>query len=123
MFKNKHFNAIVTKFLLVVTVIGLLLPPLGKISTVTAVITAACFTLAAYVLVDLVILSMYGNRLAVVADILLVMAMSWEIAMYIEHQSIPLAGLFLIGLLIGCGEWYYHKRYLIRLLYGGKLKP
>jgi hypothetical protein len=123
MFKNKHFNAILTKFLLVVTVMGMLLPSIAKISMVTAVVTALCLSLATYIVADLLILSWYGNRIAVLTDVMITIGLTYEIVMYMERQTVPLAGLLFIGLLIGCGEWFYHQRYLSRLLYGGKIKP
>ena len=103
--------------------LGLLLPPIAKVSTVTAVFVAISFTFAAYALADLVVLALFGNRMAVITDVLLVMAMTWEFVRYMENQSVPLAGLLVIGLLIGCGEWYYHQRYLNKLLYKGGIKP
>ena len=123
MFKNKHFNAILTKFLLVVTVLGLLLPPIAKVSTVTAVFVAFSFTFAAYALADLLVLALFGNRAAVFTDVLLVMLMTWEIVNLMENQTVPIPGLLIIGFLIGCGEWFYHQRYLSGLLYQGRVKP
>lgn len=123
MIKSKHFNAIITKFLLAVTVMGLFLPSIAKISTVTAVVAAVLFSIAAYILVDLLVLSWFGNRVAVAADVLVAMALTFEVVMFMERQSVPLAGLVFIGLLIGCGEWFYHVRYLNRIIYGGRIKP
>lgn len=123
MFRNKHFNAIITKFLLVVTVFGLLLPVIGGITVATAVSAALIFTFAAYFIADLIILSQYGNRLAVLAEFLFSMAVIWEVAQVMEGVAIPLMGVAVVSLLIGCGEWYYHVRYLARLLYRGRMKP
>ena len=123
MLKNRHFNAVITKFLLVVTIMGLLLPPIADISTVTAVFIALSFTFAAYALADLVVLGLYGNRLATLMDVALAMAMTWEIVKFMEGKPVPLTGLLIIGFLIGCGEWYYHRRYLSVLLYNGRIKP
>ncbi|OPY55973.1 MAG: hypothetical protein A4E55_02293 [Pelotomaculum sp. PtaU1.Bin035] len=123
MFKNKHFNAIITKFLLVVTVLGIILPPVGNVMTFTAVIAALVVTLAAYLVADLIILPLYGNRVAVAADGVITIAVAWEIVWVMESISVPILGLVLVALLIGLGEWYYHNRYLARLIFKGKIKP
>lgn len=123
MFRNKHFNALITKFLLAVTVLGLILPPAGNVTTLTAVIAALALTLVAYAIADLIILPLYGNRLAVAADVILTLTVTWEIARRVENANLPLPGLVVIALLMGLGEWYYHTRYLARLIYKGKIKP
>lgn len=123
MFRNKHFNAIITKFLLVITVLGLFLPSIGNLMTVTAVIAAVMITLIAYLIADLIALSFFGNRVAVIADLVITLVVIWEVAWFIEGVNVPPIGLVLVMLLIGLGEWYYHSRYLARLLYRGRIKP
>lgn len=123
MFRNKHFNAILTKFLLVVTIFGLILPPMGNITTVTAVIAALTLTLAAYFIADLIVLPLFGNRMAVVSDVVITLVVTREMVRAVESVYLPVPGLVIIALLIGLGEWYYHSRYLARLIYKGKIKP
>jgi len=122
MIRNKYFNAIITKFLLIVAVLGMLLPPVAKVSTATAVVAAVVATITAYFIADLLVLPQYGNRAAVAADCLLTMAVTWEMAWVLENALIPLPGLALLALIVGLGEWYYH-RYLARLIFRGKMKP
>lgn len=122
MFRNKHFNAIITKFLLMVTVLGMFLPPLAKVSTATAVIAAVVTTISAYLIADLLVLPQYGNRVAVAADGLIAMAVTWEMAWVLENAQVPVPGLLLLALIAGLGEWYYH-RYLARLIFRGRMKP
>jgi len=123
MFKNKHFNAIITKFLLAVTVLGLILPPVGKVTTLTSVVAASVVTLAAYLFADLIVLPLWGNRMAVIADSVITVVVTWETARVMEGVSVPVLGLVLITLLVGLGEWYYHSRYLAGLIFKGKIKP
>lgn len=123
MIRNKHFNAIITKFLLVITILGLILPPAGNVTMLTAVIAALTLTLAAYLIADLIVLSQYGNKAAVAADMVITLAVVWEVARRMESVYLPIPGLIVIALLIGLGEWYYHTRYLSRLIYKGKIKP
>lgn len=122
MIKNKHFNAIITKFFLIVTVLGVILPVVGKVLTSSAVIVAVVVTITAYVIADLLILPQFGNRVAVAADGLITMAVTWEMAWVIENVRVPVLGLLLLALLVGLGEWYYH-RYLARLIFRGRMKP
>lgn len=122
MVRNKHFNAIITKFFLIVTVLGLLLPPVGKVLTFTAVIAAIVVTITAYLIADLLVLPQYGNRAAVAVDGLITMGVTWEIAWVLENVQVPILGLILLALLVGLGEWYYH-RYLARLIFKGRMKP
>jgi len=123
MFRNKHFNALLTKFLLVVTILGLILPPMGNITTLTAVIAALTLTLAAYLIADLIVLPLCGNRVAVASDIIITLIVTWEVVRVMESVYLPVPGLVVIALLVGLGEWYYHSRYLARLIYKGKIKP
>ncbi|MCL6639058.1 MAG: YndM family protein [Firmicutes bacterium] len=122
MFKNKHFNAIVTKFLLTVTVLGLIMPPAAGINTSSAVVAAIVLTIVSYVAADLLVLPRYGNRAAVAADAVLAAIVSWEMAWVLEDKSVPVLPAALIVLIIGLGEWYYHG-YLARLLFRGRMKP
>lgn len=124
MLKNKHFNAVLTKFLLVITVLGVVLPAIGDITTFTAVMAAIIGTFAAYFIADLVVLSLYGNRVAVLADVIIILAVAYETVHFMEENPyMPPLGLIIIALLIGLGEWYYHSRYLARLIYKGRIKP
>jgi len=123
MFKNKHFNAVLTKFLLIITIFGLIMPVTGNITTLTAVIAAMVLTLTAYFIADLIILPLYGNRLAVLADVLITVVVAWEMVRLVERVYLPVPGLIIIAVLVGLGEWYYHVRYLARLIYKGKIKP
>jgi len=123
MFKNKHFNAIITKFLLAVTVLGLILPPAGNVTTLTSVIAASVSTLTAYFIADLIVLPLWGNRAAVIADSVITVVVTWETARVMESVSVPVLGLVLITILVGLGEWYYHNRYLARIIFNGKIKP
>jgi uncharacterized membrane protein len=122
MFRNKHFNAMITKFFLVVSVFGILLPPAAGITTSTAVAAAVAVTLVSYVIADLMIFPRYGNRIAVAADVVLALLISSEAAWVLEDAGITLVAMTLVALLIGMGEWYYHK-YLARLIFKGRLKP
>ena len=122
MVRNKHFNAIITKFLLIVTVLGLFLPAVGKVLTFTAVIAAVVVTVTAYLIADLLVLPKYGNRVAVAMDGLITMAVTWETAWVLENVQVPILGLILVALIVGLGEWYYH-RYLARLIFKGRMKP
>jgi uncharacterized membrane protein len=122
MFRNKHFNAIITKFFLIVSVFGILLPPAAGITTSTAVAAAVAVTLVSYVIADLMILPRYGNRIAVAADVVLALLISSEAAWVLEDAGITPVAMTLAVLLIGLGEWYYHK-YLARLIFKGRLKP
>ena len=122
MFKNKHFNAMITKFLLVVTVFGVILPPAAGIQTATAVAAAIAATFVSYLIADLLILPRYGNRAAVAADVVLTLILAWEAARVLADAGIPLAAMALVALCIGLGEWYYHK-YLARLIFKGRIKP
>jgi len=123
MFRSKHFSAIITKFLLAVTVMGLLYAMMGYATTGTAVVAAVCFSFFGYLLADLIILPRYGNRIGVLVDIALAALISRVILQYMENASLPPLILLVACLLIGAGEWYYHQNYLTRVIFRRKLKP
>lgn len=121
MFRNKYFNATITKFLLVVTVFGITLPAAAGINTATAVAAAAVQTLLAFLAADLVVLPRYGNLAAIAVDVILSVAVAWEVTFALESTLIPVPALAVSAIVIGAGEWYYH-RYLARLIFRGRLK-
>lgn len=121
MFKNKFFNAIITKFLLVVTVFGLTLPAAAGINTSSAVAAAAVQTLLAFLAADLLVLPRYGNLAAVAVDALLTVVVARVIISLLENTVVPFPGLAIIAVLTGAGEWYYHQ-YLARLFFRGRIK-
>ena len=112
---KKHINAIITKFLFVAPVMGLLGPILSGMSYPVALSIAAIITLGAYLSADLVLLPRMGNRVALAGDALIAAIVYWEMTAITGWAKFNLPTLVLLTILIVFGEIYFHN-YLNRTL-------
>jgi hypothetical protein len=63
----------------------------------------------AYVIGDLLILQRANNTVSTVADIGLCTLKIWVLAPFILGAAVPFSLAFISALLIGGGEWFFHK--------------
>lgn len=116
---KKHFNPLITKFLLFAPVMGILLPAFSRMSLAEAVVTAVIATPVVYVLADLLVLPRSGTWAAISVDALASVFIAWEAA-YILYGRVPVPlGTLLLAVTVATGEWYFHN-YLLRTLFSKK---
>lgn len=70
---------------------------------------------AAYIIGDLFIFKVTNNVVSTLADIGLCTLVIWLIGPFVLNQPVPFILAFLSALLIGAGEWFFHK-YIINAL-------
>ncbi|OAT80259.1 DUF2512 family protein [Desulfotomaculum copahuensis] len=118
---KKHFNPLVTKFLLFAPVMGILLPAFSKMSLAEAVVTAVISVPVVYVLADLLVLPRNGTWAAISVDALATVLITWEASSFLHGQVPAPLGTVLVAATIATGEWYFHE-YLMRTLFkkGGR---
>ena len=110
---KKHFNAIITKFLFVAPVMGIVGMIFSGMNYQMALIVAGIITLGAYLSADLVLLPRMGNRVALVGDAIITAVVYSEITVILGWAKFSLVGLLLLTLAIVFGEVYFHD-YLMR---------
>lgn len=118
--KNKHLNAMITKFLLYGPIMAFILPFFVSIGAADALFIALVLVPTTYVVIDLQLLPKY-NAAALVSEILL-SALAVLGGVYVLTDQLPsYGGLLVVASLVGIGEWYFHG-YLIRAVFkrGGK---
>ncbi|WP_026700001.1 DUF2512 family protein [Salibacterium aidingense] len=64
---------------------------------------------AAYVIGDLLILKATNNTVSTLADIGLCTLVIWLVGPFILNESVPFFLALLSGIIIGAGEWFFHK--------------
>lgn len=116
---KKHFNCILTKFLFIGPVMGILLPFFSSVKISGAIIIALAATLATYLTADLVVLPRYGNLPALAVDAAIAVLVAWEFALVLYNASISVPGMLFTAVAVIAGEWYYHG-YLFRILFNRK---
>lgn len=106
----KHLIALLIKFVMVFIVLYVIMGLFFGISIGNVFIMSLFLTVTAYMLGDLVVLPMWGNLIATVADFGLALIGIWLISYYILGISIPLVtGVLTSAVLIAFGEWFFHK--------------
>ncbi|MDQ0298868.1 putative membrane protein [Salibacterium salarium] len=71
---------------------------------------------AAYFIGDLLILKATNNTVSTIADIGLSTMVIWLVGPFVLNQPVPFFIAFLSGILIGAGEWFFHKHLINALI-------
>ncbi|MHB8156333.1 MAG: DUF2512 family protein [Desulfocucumaceae bacterium] len=103
-----YTNIFFTKFLLFAPVIGLVLPIIGGIDTKVSLGAAFLAALASFLTADLVLYPRYGNLPALLADVIITILVLLEM-FYLLGQNVSISALAVTAVLIGVGEWYFHR--------------
>ncbi|ACV62185.1 conserved hypothetical protein [Desulfofarcimen acetoxidans DSM 771] len=110
---KKHINALITKFLFIAPVIGLVGPIFSGMNYKIAVIAAAIITLGTYLSADLILLPRMGKIPALIGDAIIALVVYWEITFVTGWARFSLVGMLLSTLAIVFGEIYFHN-YLLK---------
>jgi hypothetical protein len=112
----KHVKALIIKFLMITIMLFLVLGlfygvDFGDIITISIVLTVG-----AYIIGDLFILPRFRNVIATLADFGLAFIGVWVLGDILIEENIPLTTAALLSaVLIGVGEWFFHK-YVIQII-------
>jgi F0F1-type ATP synthase assembly protein I len=104
-----HVKALVIKVIMITAVLGVIISwmynyPIGNTITLAIIITVI-----AYLIGDLYILRKTNNTVATVADVALGALTIWLIGPLVMPEVIPFSVAFLSAIVIGVGEWFFHK--------------
>lgn len=106
----KHLVALFVKLVMVFLVLYVILGLFLGLSFGNVLTLSLLLTVTAYLIGDLVVLPLWGNLIATVADFGLALVGIWFISYYILEASIPMVtGVLTSAVLIAFGEWFFHK--------------
>lgn len=105
----RHLSAIVIKTAMVALVLWLILSgvynyPIGGTFVLSLFIVGI-----SYLIGDLGILRISNNIIATIADLAITTFALWLLAPIVYGVGIPFGAAFISALIIGVGEWFFHK--------------
>lgn len=112
----KHIIALLIKFVMVAVVLSIVLSVATDLSFGNIMYLSVAVTVLAYVLGDLLILSATNNTVATIADIGLVFATVYLFDYLINANVISVWDALVCAVVIGIGEWFFHKYVATRVL-------
>jgi hypothetical protein len=105
----RHGLALLIKTTMVVAVLLAFLSLMNNYAFGPTILLALLVVGISYVIGDLWILPMSNNMVATVADIGLSTAKIWLIGPFILGAGVPFSLAFITSLVLGAGEWFFHK--------------
>ncbi|SFP80880.1 DUF2512 family protein [Salibacterium halotolerans] len=104
-----HVTALGIKTVLTLLILLVVLLPAGGYPFWNTAGLALIVTGTAYVIGDLFILKATNNTVSTLADIGLCTLVIWLVGPYILNEPVPFILALLSGIIIGAGEWFFHK--------------
>jgi hypothetical protein len=105
----KHLVALGIKFIILSIPLFILWPLLGSAAFLTRLILGLSLTLITYVINDLVFLPQIGSLSTSIIDGILVALVVFIGQFFTRNMEISFIAAIVLGILIGLGEWYFHK--------------
>jgi hypothetical protein len=105
----RHALALIIKTTMVAAVFWVFLSFMNNYDFGSTFVLALLTVGVSYVIGDLWILPMSNNTVATLADIGLSTAKIWLIGPFILGAGVPFSLAFLTSLVLGAGEWFFHK--------------
>jgi uncharacterized membrane protein len=108
----RHVVAFLIKMAMVSAVLLVTMSMMNQYPVGPTIILALLVTSLAYLAGDLGVLPMSNNMVATLSDIALATLTIWVIGPFIVKATIPFFLAILSGLVIGAGEWFFHKYFV-----------
>lgn len=105
----EHVRALIIKVLMTGVITMFVLSLFGGISPANAIYIAIVITIANYLLGDMLILPAYGNLAASVGDGLVAFLITWLTPFVATQVAVTFGSALTVGVLVGLGEWFFHK--------------
>lgn len=105
----KHVYALLIKFVMVAVVLEVILSMLTDLTFSEILYVSATVTVLAYVIGDLLILAASNNTIATIADAGLAAFIIYMFNYIWELREISLSDALIAAVVIGIGEWFFHK--------------
>lgn len=105
----KHLVPIFIKFIMTAIVFEIVFLLFSDLTFGTILWVSFILTLIAYILGDMIILPATNNAVATVADIGLSLVVIYLLNYLWLKNDIPFLSAFIASVMIGGGEWFFHK--------------
>lgn len=105
----KHVKPLAIKFALVLAVLFIILSLFFGYSFWTTVIMSGVIAVTSYFVGDVVILPISNNSIATIVDVLLAFHILWLLSPFIMETGIPVYVAAISSVVLGAGEWFFHK--------------
>ena len=105
----KHVSALFIKFVMVLVVLELALLKLTNLTLIDILYISAVVTVVAYIIGDLLILPLSNNTVATIADTGLALVIIFMFNYLWNIREISFSDALSASLLLGVGEWFFHK--------------
>ena len=106
----KHVAALLIKYVMITLILEIVLMLLSGLSFGSVLWISFIVTIAAYLIGDLLIVPVTSNTVATLTDIGLIFVLVYMFNfLWKDVVEIPLLSAIAVALMIGIGEWYFHK--------------
>ncbi|QHQ61675.1 DUF2512 family protein [Anaerocolumna sedimenticola] len=105
----KHIYALLIKFVMITIICGIVLGTLTPLTFGDILYISAAVTILAYIIGDLLILSATNNIVATISDFVLALVVIYLFNFLWTTNMISFGDAFITSLIIGVGEWFFHK--------------
>ena len=119
----KHLSALIIKTGMVALVLWLILSGVYNYSVGGTFLLSLLIVVISYVVGDMGILRFSNNIVATLADLGLTTLAIWLIGPLIYGIGVPFWAAFLSALIIGIGEWFFHKAVAKGVIGGNNPSP
>lgn len=105
----KHLISIIIKFAMIAVVLELVLGVMTNLTFRDILLIALAVTGLAYLIGDLMILPASNNTMATIGDIGLAAVTIWLFNFVFDYAEISVTDALAAAVVIGLGEWIFHK--------------
>lgn len=109
----KHVWALIIKYIVVSVILEAVLLPMSRMTFGEILFMGLVVTIVAYLIGDLVILRKSNNITASICDVVLAFLVIYPLNFYWYRRGVNLPTALVASVIIGIGEWFFHK-YLLR---------
>ena len=112
----KHIWALIIKFVIITVILEIVLMMTTALTWVDILSISITLTILAYLISDLLVLSLSNNIVATIADAGLAFVVIYFYNYRFGFGSISYGDAIIAAVVIGVGEWFFHK-YMARTVY------
>jgi len=105
----EHVRVLIIKVLMIGVITVAVLSLFRGLSPASSIWLAIVITAVAYLIGDLLILPAYGNLSASISDGIIAFLVTWLTPFVATGMDITFGTALTVGVLVGIGEWFFHK--------------
>lgn len=105
----KHVVALIIKFIMIAVILEIILMFGSTLNFNEILAISLTVTVIAYIIGDLIILSMTNNTVATICDGILAFVVIYLFNYVYSYKYIPVSSTLVAAVVLGIGEWFFHK--------------